>query len=232
LDTSRRTAILVGVFFLISNVVFLLGSFVFVEPILGDPEYLTLASENSSQVTLGALLEISNGVAYLGIGVLMFSILGRRFRSMALWYVAFRVIEFVMQTLSDLSALSLVKVSGAFVGSGAAAAPSYQAVGTLLLAGRSWAFQMVSIALVLGALVFYFMLYRTKLIPRFISVWGFIAALFVISTALLDIFGVNVESLEFLGVFMLLNEVFLGFWLIVKGFEPSAVNALSEQTSA
>jgi hypothetical protein len=166
-----------------------------------------------------------NGIAYIGIAVLVFPILKQRFESMALWYVAFRTIEFVMQTLSDLSPLSLVKLSEEFVRAGTPASPSFQAVGTLLLTERYWAFQMVTFALVLGALMFYTMLHQSRLVPRFISVWGFIGALAVLSTVLLDTFGISLGSLESLGVLMLLNELFLGVWLIVKGFNSSAIKA-------
>ena len=89
----NKTAKMVGALFLISNVTFLLGAFAFVEPVLGAPDYLTLASANRTQVVLGALLELVNGVAYVGIAVLVFPILRQRFESLALWYVGFRIIE-------------------------------------------------------------------------------------------------------------------------------------------
>jgi hypothetical protein len=230
MNTHRKTAIMVGALFLFSNVTFLLGAFVFVEPILGAPDYLTLASANRTQVVFGALLELVNGIAYVGIAVLVFPILRQRFESMALWYVGFRIIEFVMQTLSDISPLSLLTLSEEFVRAGAPESSSFQALGTLLLAERYWAFQMVTIALVLGALMFYYMLYQSRLIPRFISVWGLIGALAVLATAMLDTFGISPGSLEFLGVLMLLNELFLGVWLIVKGFNPSAIASGSVKT--
>jgi hypothetical protein len=222
MNKDNKTAKIVGALFLISNVVFLLGAFVFVEPILGAPDYLTLASANRAQVVLGVLLEIVNGIAYIGIAVLMFTILRQRFESMALWYVCFRIIEFVMQTLSDLGPLALLNLSEEFVSAGAPESSPFQTLGTLLLAERYWAFQMVTIALVLGALMFYTMLYRSELIPRFISVWGLIGAAVVLATAMLDSFGVSLGILDALGVVMLLNELFLGGWLIIKGFNPSA----------
>jgi hypothetical protein len=89
--------------------------------------------------------------------------------------------------------------------------------------------QMVTISLVLGALVFYTMLHQSRLIPRFISIWGAIGALGVVATALLEIFGISPGVLEFLGLLMLANELFLGGWLIVKGFNPSAVASGSEK---
>jgi hypothetical protein len=216
---------IVGASFLFSNVTFLLGAFVFLEPILSAPDYLTLAAANRSQVIFGALLELANGVAYLAIAALIFAILRRRFPSMAIGYVGFRIIEFVMQTLSDLGPLALVTLSEEFVGAGAADASSFQAAGTLLLAQRSWAFQMVSITLGLGALLLYTMLYRSKLIPRFISVWGLIGAITVLTTTMLDIFALSVGPAIglVLGLPMLLNELFLGVWLIIKGFNPSPI---------
>ena len=150
----------------------------------------------------------------------MFHILRQRFESMALWYVAFRITEFVMQIIAGISALSLVNLSEVFVKTGAAEVLSFQTAGTLLLAERFWAFQMVSVTLVLGALMFYTMLYKTKLIPQFISIWGLIGATAVLVNALFDWFGITVPNL---GVLMLLNELFLGVWLIVKGFSTSAI---------
>ncbi len=227
MNSSRKIAITVGALFLFSNVTFLLGAFVFVEPILNAPDYITLVSASRTQIVLGALLEILNGIAYVGIAVLVFPILRKRFESMALWYVSFRIIEFVMQTLSDLSPLTLVKVSETYVEAGTQSSALIEAIGTLLLAGRYWAFQMVTFSLVLGALMLYSMLYRSRLIPRFISVWGIIGAIAVVFTALLDSFGISPGVLDFLGVIMLLNELFMGGWLIAKGFNSDAIESMN-----
>lgn len=216
---SRKVARLVGAFFLISNIVFILGAVLFLEPILGAPNYLSLVSTSRSQVVLGVLLEIINAIAYLGIAVLMFPIFKSRFESLALGYFGFRVIEFVMQILGDLSPLALLSLSEAYVQTGASEA-SFEASAALLLAERTWAFHMISITFGLGALLFYFMLYRSKLIPRFISVWGLLGATVVLANTLFEMFGLALPNL---GVIMLLNEVFLGIWLIVKGFNPSAI---------
>jgi hypothetical protein len=226
MSARRNTARIVGALFLFSNVTFILGAFMFTEPILGAPDYLTLASANRAKVILGALLEIANGVAYVGIGVLMFPILRQCIESMALGYVGFRIVEFVMQIAADISALAVVTLSEESVRAGVAETSSYQAAGTVLLAQRYWFFQMVSITLGLGALMLYYMLYRTKLVPRFISIWGLIGAAVVLANTMFDVFGVSIPNLGFL---MLLNELFLGVWLIVKGFDSSAIASGSEE---
>jgi hypothetical protein len=216
---SKRTARLVGAFFLFSNVVFIVGAIVFLEPILSASDYLAQVSAGRGQVVLGALLELSNAFAYLGIGVLMFPIFKKRFESLALAYVGFRVLEFVAQIISDLSPLALLTLSEAFVNNGGVDPSAYQAAGQALLASREWAFQMVSITFGSGAILFYIMLYRQKLIPRFISIWGLVGAAAVLVNTVFDMFAVTIPNLGFL---MLLNEVFLGLWLIVKGFDQPA----------
>lgn len=221
METSRRTARIVGVLFLTVNVAFLVGVMI-LESVLGSSDYLATMSSNRTQVVLGVFIELINAVAYVGIALLMFPVLKGRFESMALGFIGFRIIEFVMQTLADIRALSLVTISEDFINASAAEATSFQTLGTLLLADRYWAFQMVSITFVLGALLFYTMLHQSRLVPRFISVWGLLGAIIVLINAVLDMLGFTPGNL---GIVMLLNELFLGVWLIVKGFEPSAIHS-------
>ena len=227
MNTGRKTARIVGALFLIVNVSFILGAVVFIEPVLNAPDFLTLVSDNRFKVVMGVLLEIVNGVAYLGIAVLMFPILRQRFESLALGYLGFRIIEFVMQFLADLSPLKLLTLSEEFVEAGASAASTFQAAGTVLLAERAWAFQMVSITFSLGALMFYYILFQTKIIPHFISIWGLIGAAVILANTMFDMFGLTIPNL---GILMLLNELFLGVWLIVKGFNPAVLAYESAQS--
>jgi hypothetical protein len=122
-------------------------------------------------------------------------------------------------------------LSEEFVRAGAQEASSFQSLGALLIAERYWAFQMVSITFGLGALIFYYMFYQSKLIPRFISVWGLVGAALVLVNAVFDMFGISLGPLGNLGVLMLLNDLFLGVWLIVKGFNPSAITSGSARTN-
>jgi hypothetical protein len=190
-----------------------------VESILGSPDYLNLMSASRAQVVLGVLLSFANGLAYVGIAVLLFPILKPRFESLALAYVGFRVVEFITQILADVSPLALLTLAGDTGKVGA-----MQELGTLLLAERFWAFQMLNLIFSLSALLLYVMLLRSRLIPGFISIWGLIAAVLVLLNTVLGWFNPGLgETLGMVtGLPMLLNEVFLGIWLIVRGFNPSA----------
>ncbi|MBI5932511.1 MAG: DUF4386 domain-containing protein [Chloroflexi bacterium] len=219
MKTYRKTAILVGSAYLFSNITFILGTIVMVESILGSPDYLSLISASRAQLMLGVLLSFANGLAYVGIAALLFPILRPRFESLALAYVGFRAVEFITQILADISPLALLTLAGDTGQTGAV-----QGLGTLLLAERFWAFQMLNLIFSLSAVLLYAMLFRSRLIPGFISIWGLIAAALILFNTVLGWFNPNLgESLGMVtGLPMLLNEVFLGIWLIVRGFNPSA----------
>lgn len=221
MNDLNKTARTVGALYLISNATFLIGSIALIETHLSAADYLVQVSTNSAQVILGSLLELINGVAYIGIAVLLFPILKHRFESMALGYVAFRIIEFVTQIAASVVPLLLVTLSEDSVRAGA---PATQALGDLLLATRYWSFEILYLVFCLSALMLYYMLYQTQLVPRFISVWGLIGATLVLINTLFEILGVDLgTSISMVtGLPMLLNELFLGVWLIVKGFSPTA----------
>jgi hypothetical protein len=219
MKTYRKTATLVGSAFLFSNITFIVGTIVMVEATLGSPDYLSLISASRAQIALGVLLSFANGMAYVGIAVLLFPILRLRFESLALAYVGFRVVEFFTQIVADVSPLALLTLVGDTDQAG-----TVQGLGALLLAERFWAFQMLNLIFSLSALLLYAMLLRSRLIPGFISIWGLIAAALVLLNTVLGWFSPDLgESLGMItGLPMLLNEVFLGIWLIVRGFSPSA----------
>ena len=228
MKNHTQTARFIGALFLLVNFTFLLGAVGFIEPILSDPDYLNLVHTERNQVALGVLLELLNGVAYVGITVMMYPILKVRFQSIALAYVGFRMIEFVMQVLADMSPLSLMSLGEDYVTAGVPDTAAYELAGSMLLADRAWAFEMIAITFGLGALCFYIMLYQSKLVPRFISIWGFIGASAILAYTVFDLLGFTIPDL---GLLMLLNELFLGGWLIVKGFNTAAINGCKQENT-
>jgi hypothetical protein len=104
-----------------------------------------------------------------------------------------------------------------------------------LLAIKGWAGELAVISFTLGALMYYYVFYRSKLVPRWLSGWGLLAAAASLAAVLLSITG-RIEP--FSTVFILLQlpigvqEMVLAVWLIVKGFNPSAVASLSAKAAA
>lgn len=223
--THNKTARIVGVLFLTAMVASLLGGGL-VESIISAPDYLVAVSENETQVIIGVLLELTNSIAVVGIGVLMFSILKQHNERLALGYLGLRIIESVFCSFIVISPLSLITLSQEYSKAGALDASYFQTVGTLSIAERATvAGLLIPVFLSLGALLFYYLLYQSKLLPRFISVWGLIGAALILTLNLLLTFNLEIgisTSLIF-ALPIISNEIFLGIWLIAKGFSSSAI---------
>jgi len=223
MNTNKKTAIIVGALFLIAMATSLLGG-IWLESILNAPDYLITVSANETQVIIGVLLELINGVAVVGIAVMMFPLFKKHDEALALGYVAFRIIETVIIIAAVISPLSLIALSQEYVKVGAPDASYFQTLGISFLAARAHLVGLLlAIFFSLGALLFYYLLYQSKLVPRFISVWGFIGAALVLTWNLLETFGISISSGMILALPIISNEIFLGIWLIVKGFNPSAI---------
>ncbi len=121
---------------------------------------------------------------------------------------------------SVASSLILLTLSQEFVKAGAPDASYFQTYGELLLESDDWIGHIGSIVFSLGALMFYYLLYKSKLIPRWLSGWGFIGAIVVLVIESAGVFGAGLGILWLpLGV----QEMVLAVWLIVKGFNSSAI---------
>jgi hypothetical protein len=227
--TNRKTAITVGVLFIIATVFLFIGE-AFYDPILSSPDYLDIAYPNRILVIIGILLEFSCVIAIPLIPVFLFPILREHYEALALGYVVFRLLEAVLFIMVEINKLSLINVSQGYLNRGGMDASYFQNVGSSIQSWNDWAFSFYVVVFTLGALMFYSVLYKSKLVPRFISAWGFIAAALLLTGIVLimvDAFtGISGLGLEL--VFALpiaVNEMVLAVWLIVKGFNPAAITS-------
>jgi hypothetical protein len=226
MDTNRKTAIIVGVLFILGFAgVF---SAVVVKPILDDPNLLIKLTENKNLVMMGALSELIMAFACANIAIWLYPVLKKHNKFLALGAVGLRIIENVFQIVATLGLLLLLTLSQEVVKADALTASTFQTAGALLLAVRFWASQVLAgIAFCLGALMYYYVFYQSKLIPRWLSGWGLIAitlhlvAVFI--TMFCQINPFSTPSILLLSMPIFFQELTLAAWLIVKGFNPSAI---------
>ena len=223
MNTNRNTARIVGALFLIAMVTSLLGG-IWLESILSAPDYLSSVSGNKNQVVMGVLLELINGLAVIGIAVAMYPIFRKQYEALSLGYVALRIIEAVIIIAAVISPLSLISLSQEYINAGSPDTSYFQSLGTSFMAARGHLVGLLlAIFFSLGALLFYYLLYQSKLVPRWLSVWGFVGAALVLTWNLLETFGISISAGMILALPIISNEIFLGIWLIAKGFNPSAI---------
>lgn len=223
MDSNRKTAIIVGVLFLIATVVLVVGG-VF-SLFIYEPDYLTAVSANENQVITGALLELISAAAIVGIPIAMFPILKKYNESLALGYVGARIFEGLTIFLNTIILLALLSLSKEFVNATAPVASYFQTSGTLLLALRDWLSILVDFSFPIGALIFNYLLYKSKLTPRWLSVLGLIGATLWLATAPLRMFGFSPPEMDFLAAPIGVQEMILAAWLIIKGFNKSAIES-------
>ncbi len=219
---KRRTTIVVGLLFLIALVAAIMGGSL-IDTILGKADYLSEVAANESQLLIGALLELINGVAVIGIAVLLFPILKKQDEGLAMGYVALRIVEAIVIIAAFITPVALIALAQEYTAAGASDVSALQAAGTSFVAVRERLVgQYTGIFFGLAAFLLYYLLYRSRLVPRLISVWGFIAVVLVVAWNLLKLFDIEINAGMVFGLPIILNEAFLALWLIFKGFNASA----------
>jgi hypothetical protein len=191
MKTKKRIAVIVGLLFLVSTLTFMIGSSLIQNFLI------------ESSLILGVILEITCGVAVVGIGLLMFPILKPFNKRLALGYVIFRIIECIIIVIGGIYLLSLLKLM--------------------------WKYEMIIFVFTaMGGLIFSCLLYLSKLIPRYLSGLGIIGYAMLFLGVVLNMFSIfNIND----GAGMLLYlpgglfELFLPVWLFIKGFNLSVISS-------
>jgi hypothetical protein len=230
--TNRQAATIVGVLFIFATVSAILG-LLFYQPILSGPDYLINGAAAKNQVILGVLMELVLVCTAIGTAIGLFPVLRPYGERIALGHLCFRFLEAVVITIGIVAILSLSTVSQAFVAATAQDASAYHAVGTLLLAIYKWT-SMLGPLFFLGVntLMYSYLLYKSKLVPRPLAVLGLTGATLVLGYAFLVMFGV-VSQLSVWAILALpiaAYEMILAGWLIVKGFNPAAIASKPAKT--
>ena len=181
MDSSRKTAIIVGVLFIIATAAPMV-SIAFIGSIY-DADYLTAISANQSQVLIGVLLLLSMTGAIVSIPIMMFPILKRHNEQLALGYVGARIFEGFFSAVNVINILSLLSVSREFVNAESAVATQLQTSASLILAQFNWCSILLDFPFTISALVINYLLYKSKLIPQWLSVLGLIGGTLWLKTS-------------------------------------------------
>ena len=226
MSPSRKTALVAGVWFAITFIASIPALLLY-EPLLKHVDYI-VGGGSDKRIFLGAFLEIITAIANIATAVVLFPILKRQSESIALGYVASRVLESTVIVVGLISLLSVVTLRQDIGGAGAADS------GTLVIAGRSlvafhdWTFLLgpqFCAGFGTGILLGYLM-YKSELVPRRMALLGLIGGPLAFIGGTLVLFGAfdpGSAPLFLITVPEILWEASLAIYLIVKGFKPSPI---------
>jgi hypothetical protein len=220
MDSDRKTAIVVGVLFIIATAAPITSAF-FTGSIY-EADYLTAVAANENQVLIGVLLLLTMTASVVSIPIVIYPILKKRNETLALGYVGARIFEGFFSAVNIISLLSLLSLSREFVNASAPLASYFQTSGALILANYDWGSILLNFPFALSVLVFNYVLYKSRLVPRWLSGWGFIGGALWLATAPVALFDLT-PSWTALAAPIAVQEMVFAVWLIAKGFNSSAI---------
>jgi len=225
MNSTRKTALVVGVLFILTFVTSIAGALAY-GPVLSDPNYVNGAGADT-RVFLGAFLELLLIITNIGCAVVLFPLLKRQNETLALGYVTARLVECAFIGIGLLSLLTIVTLRH---GAAAADASSLRVVGKSLVALHNWAYLLgpgfidgIGTGLILG-----WLMYRSGLVSRRMALFGVIGGPLLAASGIAVLLGVIPRGSllqDLATVPEIVWEAFLGLWLTVKGFSPSPITA-------
>ncbi len=220
----RGNAIAAGVLFILCSATAIL-SIVPLGTTVGAPVDFAKLAGSDDAVVMTALIQFVWAATGMGIAIALYPVLRLFNPTLALGSVAGRVVENVFVVIGTLSLLALLTVSQQAAGS--ADPSSFQATGDALVAVREWAFEFVgALAFFVGTFMYNLVMYRSRLVPRWLSGLGLVGAVSALVVPLYASFTQDFGFTTVNTVFHIpigLQEMVLAVWLIVKGFNRSAL---------
>jgi len=235
MNTYRMNAVMAGALYFLGTVFGVLGLVIGGEVLssvstgkpLAGVDMLGLVAANSSRITGGAFFTLMMAISLTAMTVFLYPIFRKDSEELAMGMVLFRgALEGTWYFLTTLGFLTLVALGNEYIATGADSA-ALQSMGNVLYQFQDRLAPVGPIFFLIGATCLYLSFYRTRLIPRWLSVWGLIGVVSSMASALLNFFHMDIGYGFYLEMVLAPQEIVMAVWLIVKGFNPSAIAALS-----
>ncbi len=222
----RKTAITIGVIYLAGMVVGIPAN-ILIQSIIGTANPLASIAANSTLVTIGALLWLLAAAGDAAHGILMFPILKRDSERIAFGYFGARIMDAVFVGVMALLILFQLPLASEYLKAGASDTSYLQGLSSVFMQAQLYAYHFGMLTVGFAGVMLNYVLYRAKLLPRALSVWGLVGYAVILVGSVVELMGFNLMMIQTVpgGLW----EVFIGgVWLIAKGFSSSP--ARSEQT--
>ncbi|WP_430969071.1 DUF4386 domain-containing protein [Spongiimicrobium sp. 2-473A-2-J] len=213
--SNKHIAKIVGILFITATITSSLSIWL-TEPALEATNFLKAFSDYSNQIVAAMLLMLIDAISVAFIAILLFPILKRNSERLALGYVGMRIMEGILFAAYVAILLTVLSISKEYSSSNVQDAGNFKLIGQSLLILAEWAFDIgLGIVFTISALILNYILFRFALVPRWLSVWGFLGALVTMTIVLLKFYDIQVaEALDFI---IGIQEMVFAIWLIVKG---------------
>lgn len=219
MNTHKSAARAFGIFFLLAFLSYGIGSGL-IDSIVNVPDFLSNVANNKATIIIGVILmAIIHTIANIGLPVIMLPFLKPFNKTLSYGYLSAAITATIVLVVGAVFLILLLPTSDEYVKYGSTSTSNFEAIGTILKKGGYFSYQIGMALWGFGGLMFCSLLYQSKLVPRFLSIWGFIGYIIFIAGTILELFGSSVGVL--LAIPGGLFEISLSLWLIIKGFNES-----------
>lgn len=230
MSSIRRTAVVFGVLYL-ATFVFSIAGVLLYDPVLHPVKFMA-GTGGDTRVRLGAVCEVFLIIANIGTAVVIYPIFRRRFEVLSIGYVTARLAECTFIAIGIVSYLAVVTLHHGTGGATGSLVNDARA----LVAVRNWTFVLGPgfVAGLGNGLILGYMMYRSGLMPRGLSMLGLIGGTLICITGLgvvLDVFARGGTAQAIATVPEFIWELSLGIYPIVKGFKASPILQVGPPTS-
>jgi hypothetical protein len=223
MTSDRKAAVVAGLMFIAADITGVLSA-ILSGPVLGAPDYLAQTAAHPNQVILAALLEFMMGAACAGIAISMYPVLRKSNKGLSIGAVGFGIIEGALFMVASIGLQLPVILGQEFAKIGTADSSHFQTLSVLLRAAHSSAYELAGIAFAVGALMYYFIFYQARLVPRWLSIWGLISVMLSLVGSFSAMFHLVGPTFQYILIAPLgVEEIVLALWLIARGFRSSEV---------
>lgn len=216
----KKNAIFIGALFIITMLAGMIDAY-FVAPELKSPIANVLHLDIKLLLGVFSILAMAIGIVF--IAIVFYPVIKKHSESIALTYVVFRTIECILLLIGPICYLYLIALSSVSIGESDS---QYFVTATAMAVKiKFYGYQIAMIVLGFGSIFLCYSLYVSRLIPRFLSIWGGIGYLLLLLSAVFDICGL-IDTTNGLGAILYVPGglwEFLGLplWLFIKGFNES-----------
>jgi len=218
MNSIKKTSNMVGFLFLSTMIAGAVDAYM-TAPILKSS--LENVYANRVLVKTGAFFALYMSIGIVGIAIVLYPLVKKYNETIAITYVSFRSIEGVLLILMLVCSMLVITVSEEYINSNGANESLLLFV-KLIMKFKYLSYQSAMAVLGLGSMFLCYLFYQTRLVPRFLSLWGLIGYVLLFLSAILDMMGI-IDTIDGMGALMYVPGgiwEFIAFplWLFVKGF--------------
>jgi hypothetical protein len=227
MNSYRTTAKTVGIIYL-AGMVIGIGGNILIQSILGTPDYLPSISPNSMKLAIGAMLWLMTVGGDAAHGILMYPVLKQHNEGIAVGYLGSRIVDAIFIGVHVLFVLIQIPIGSEYIKAGVHDTFNLQALSSVFIMVNLYAYQIGMIFVGFAGLILCYSFYKSKLVPQFVAIWGLIGYATILCGSVLEVLGFDMHLIHTIpgGLW----ELFIGVWLIAKGFNPSPKTLTSVKT--